>query len=170
MRPLALVALSDELRPEAGAVLEALAAQGIRFKILSGDNPETVRATVGHLAIAAGPRAGRDRRPTRSCPGPDALPASTASSAAWRRGKSCEIVAALQAAGHHVAMIGDGINDVLPIKQADLGIAMGEGSGAAQTVAGLVLENNNFGLLPATLDEGRHHPRTTCAERRSCSC
>src|SRR5262249_16698828 len=52
-------------------------------------------------------------------------------------------------------MIGDGVNDVLPIKRADLGIAMGEGSAASKTVAGLVLENNNFELLPATLDEGR---------------
>src|SRR5947208_9452640 len=49
--PLALVALSDELRPEAGAVLEALAAQGIAFKVISGDNPETVRATISHLAL-----------------------------------------------------------------------------------------------------------------------
>jgi cation-transporting ATPase E len=52
-------------------------------------------------------------------------------------------------------MIGDGVNDVLPIKRADLGIAMGEGSSASRTVAGLVLENNSFELLPATLDEGR---------------
>src|SRR5262249_38647862 len=51
LRPLALVALSDELRPEAGAVLEALAAQGIAFKVISGDNPETVRATVGNLKL-----------------------------------------------------------------------------------------------------------------------
>src|SRR5207302_8173750 len=51
LRPLALVALSDALRPEAGAVLEALAAQGIAFKILSGDNPETVRATVAGLRL-----------------------------------------------------------------------------------------------------------------------
>jgi cation-transporting ATPase E len=52
-------------------------------------------------------------------------------------------------------MIGDGVNDVLPIKRADLGIALGEGSAAARTVAGLVLENNSFELLPAALDEGR---------------
>src|SRR5262249_37560043 len=51
LQPLALVALSDELRPEAGAVLEALAAQGIAFKVISGDNPETVRATVAHLKL-----------------------------------------------------------------------------------------------------------------------
>jgi cation-transporting ATPase E len=65
------------------------------------------------------------------------------------------IVETLQKQGGHVAMIGDGVNDVLPIKKADLGIAMGEGSAAAKTVSGLVLENNNFELLPATLEEGR---------------
>src|SRR5262249_351127 len=51
LRPLGLVALSDELRSEAGQVLEALAAQGIAFKVLSGDNPDTVHATVGHLRL-----------------------------------------------------------------------------------------------------------------------
>src|SRR5581483_8040078 len=66
-----------------------------------------------------------------------------------------EIVEALQKMGHHVAMIGDGVNDVLPIKKADLGIAMGAGSSAARTVAGLVLQTNDFGLLPETLEEGR---------------
>src|SRR5262249_1721589 len=65
------------------------------------------------------------------------------------------IVTMLQQQGRKVAMIGDGVNDVLPIKRADLGIAMGEGSQAARTVAGLVLETNNFELLPQTLDEGR---------------
>ena len=51
LEALALVCLSDELRPEAGTVLEALAAQGIAFKVISGDNPETVRATVSHLKL-----------------------------------------------------------------------------------------------------------------------
>jgi cation-transporting P-type ATPase E len=155
LRPLALVALSDALRPEAGGVLEALAAQGIAFKILSGDNPETVRATVANLALplAHEPVASGDEL------------ASAADPAAFLRAHSVfgrvapqqklDIIRALQAEGHHVAMIGDGVNDVLSIKRADLGIAMGEGSAAARTVAGMVLENNNFELLPATLDEGR---------------
>jgi cation-transporting ATPase E len=66
-----------------------------------------------------------------------------------------DIVEALKAEGRYVAMIGDGVNDVLPIKRAHLGIAMGEGSQASKTVSGLVLENNNFALLPETLEEGR---------------
>ena len=155
LTPLALVALSDELRREAGAVLEALAAQGLRFKILSGDNPETVRATVGHLRLPLA------REPVVSGDELD----KAADRAGVIRDRSVfgrvapqqklEIVNTLQAQGSRVAMTGDGINDILPIKRANLGIAMGEGSAATKTVAGLVLENNNFELLPATLDEGR---------------
>jgi cation-transporting ATPase E len=153
--PVALVALSDELRAEAPAVLEALATQGIRFKILSGDNPETVRATIAHLRLPLA------HEPVVS--GAQLADATDAAALIRERGvfgrvapgQKLDVVAALRADGHHVAMIGDGVNDVLPIKRADLGIAMGEGSSAARTVAGLVLENNSFNLLPATLDEGR---------------
>jgi cation-transporting P-type ATPase E len=155
LKPLALVALSDELRPEAGAVLEALAAQGIAFKVISGDNPETVRATVAHLKLPLA----RDPVVTGDmlASAPDATELIT------RRGvfgrvnpqQKVEIVKTLEAEGRFVAMIGDGVNDVLPIKTAQLGIAMGEGSQATKTVAGLVLENNNFALLPETLEEGR---------------
>jgi cation-transporting ATPase E len=156
LRPLGLLALSDELRAEAGAVLEDLAGQGIAFKIISGDNPETVRATVGHLELPLA------REPVVS--GDELAKADDAANLIRARGvfgrvaprQKLQIVATLQAQGCHVAMIGDGVNDVLPIKKADLGIAMGEGSAASKTVSGLVLENNNFELLPATLDEGRN--------------
>jgi cation-transporting ATPase E len=155
LQPLALVSLSDELRPEAGRVLEALAVQGIAFKVLSGDNPDTVRATVGrlrlplaHEAVVAGDELAR-----------------AADRAAFAAGhgvfgrvsprQKVEIVQALKERGHHVAMIGDGVNDVLVLKQAHLGIAMGEGSAASKRVSGLVLETNDFALLPETLEEGR---------------
>jgi cation-transporting ATPase E len=155
LRPLALVALCDELRPEAGAVLEALAAQGIDFKVISGDHPETVRATVGHLNLPLA----RDPVVT----GDELKAAANAEELIGRRSvfgrvtpaQKVAIVDTLQREGRRVAMIGDGVNDVLPIKRSDLGIAMGEGSQAARTVAGLVLETNNFGLLPETLEEGR---------------
>jgi cation-transporting ATPase E len=155
LRPVALVALSDELRPEAGAVLEALAAQGIRFKILSGDNPETVRATVGHLnlPLAREPVVSGDQLAAAADPAAVIREHGVFGRVAPRQ--KLDVVSTLQAQGHHVGMIGDGVNDVLPIKRADLGIAMGEGSSAARTVAGLVLENNSFDLLPAALDEGR---------------
>jgi cation-transporting ATPase E len=154
LRPLALVALTDELRPSAGGVLLALAAQGIGFKIISGDNPETVRATVSHLDLPLA------REPVVSG---DQLPANDATELICNRSvfgrvaprQKVQIVSTLKEQGYFVAMIGDGVNDVLPIKRAHLGIAMGEGSPASKTVAGLVLENNNFELLPETLEEGR---------------
>jgi cation-transporting ATPase E len=155
LRPLALVALRDELWPEAGAVLEALAEQGIGFKILSGDNPETVRATVAglHLPLAREPVVSGDE--LASCPDPSELVATRSVFGRVLPQQKVAIVAALRARGRHVAMLGDGVNDILPIKRADLGIAMGAGSAATRTVAGLVLENNDFGLLPQTLNEGR---------------
>src|SRR5439155_23675429 len=133
----------------------ALAAQGIAFKIISGDNPETVRATVGglKLPLAREPVVSGDELAAAKD-----LAAVVAGHAVFGRvapRQKLDIVAALQARGCHVGMTGDGINDILPIKRADLGIAMGEGSSATKTVAGLVLENNNFELLPATLEEGR---------------
>jgi cation-transporting ATPase E len=155
LRTLALVALSDELRPEAGAVLEALAAQGIDFKVISGDHPETVRATVGHLnlPLARDPVVSGDE--LQAATNPDELIARRSVFGRVTPAQKVSIVEALQRQGRHVAMIGDGVNDVLPIKRSDLGIAMGEGSQAAKTVAGLVLETNNFALLPETLEEGR---------------
>jgi cation-transporting ATPase E len=155
LRPLAVVALSDELRPDAGAVLEALSGQGMHFKILSGDNPETVRATVAHLnlPLAREPVVSGDQLGSAADPATMIREHGVFGRVAPRQ--KFDIVCALQEQGHHVGMIGDGVNDVLPIKRADLGIAMGEGSSATRTVAGMVLENNSFDLLPATLDEGR---------------
>jgi cation-transporting ATPase E len=155
VRPLALVALCDELRPEATSVLAALSAQGIAFKIISGDNAETVRATVGglDLPLAREPVVTGNELATAS--NPAELIASRSVFGRVAPEQKVIIVKTLQEQGHHVAMIGDGVNDVLPIKAADLGIAMGDGSQASKTVAGLVLERNDFGLLPETLEEGR---------------
>jgi cation-transporting ATPase E len=155
LQALALVALTDELRPDAGRVLEALAAQGIAFKIISGDNPETVRATVGHLnlPLAHAPVVSGDQLATS--PNRAELIRTCSVFGRVAPQQKVEIVQTLKDQGRQVAMIGDGVNDVLPIKRADLGIAMGEGSQASKTVAGLVLENNDFALLPETLEEGR---------------
>ena len=153
--PLALVALRDELRPEAAAVLAALTRRGIDFKVLSGDNPETVRATVAQLNLALAHAAVISGDQLASAADPAALIRGHAVFGRVTPRQKLDIVRTLQEQGHDVAMLGDGINDILPIKRADLGIAMGEGSPATRTVAGLVLENNSFSLLPATLDEGQ---------------
>jgi len=163
LRPLALVALGDELRPEARRVLEDLASQGICFKILSGDNADTVRATVAPLiagtnapavkALAETPVVSGDELQTASDPAELILTHCVFGRVS--PAQKVQVVAALKNQGRHVAMIGDGVNDVLPIKNAHLGIAMGDGAAASKTVAGIVLETNNFDLLPETLDEGR---------------
>jgi cation-transporting ATPase E len=155
VRPLALVALSDELRPEAAAVLTTLAAQGIAFKVVSGDNPETVRATVGSLNLPMSREAVVSGDELAASNDPAELIANRSVFGRVAPAQKVAIVKTLQAQGRHVAMIGDGVNDVLPIKAADLGIAMGEGSPATKTVAALVLERSDFGLLPETLEEGR---------------
>ncbi len=155
LRVVALIALADDLRPDAASVLQALSAQGIAFKVISGDNPETVRGTVAHLDLPM------SREPVVT--GQELEKAENRTEFAESHSvfgrveplQKVEIVEALQNGGHHVAMIGDGVNDVLPIKRADLGIAMGEGSQAAKTVSSLVLENNDFAMLPETIEEGR---------------
>src|SRR5207253_10090428 len=99
LRPLALVALSDQLRPEAGAVLDGLAAQGIRFKVLSGDNPETVRATIAHLRLPLG------HEPVVTGEQLEADPKLVREAGVFGRvapKQKLEIVTALQAAGFHV--------------------------------------------------------------------
>ncbi len=155
LRPLCLACLGDELRPEAGEVLEKLSAQGIGFKVISGDNPETVQGTVRHLKLpwAQDPVVAGDE--LRQADNRERLILERSVFGRVAPEQKVEIVETLQRHGKHVAMIGDGVNDVLPIKRADLGIAMGEGSQASKTVAGLVLENNQFALLPEILEEGR---------------
>lgn len=155
LQALAFIALSDELRPQAAGTLVELARQGIAFKIISGDNPETVRATVGGLDLPLAREEVATGAELATAADPAALIATRSVFGRVAPEQKALIVRTLQEQERHVAMIGDGVNDVLPIKQADLGIAMGEGSQAAKTVASLVLENNDFSLLPETLEEGR---------------
>jgi cation-transporting ATPase E len=166
LTPLALVALRDELRPEAGEVLRNLAGQGVAFKIISGDNPETVRATVAPLnlpGLSNQPVTTGAELETAPVPGELILRGTVFGRVSPRQ--KLQIVRYLQGLGYRVGMVGDGVNDVLPIKNATLGIAMGEGSPATKTVSGLVLETNDFQLLPATLEEGRTILRNL---RRAC--
>ncbi len=152
LRPLAIVALRDELRPAASESLRALAAAGIHLKVLSGDNPATVHAAVSHLPLRQTLVRGDELEPaadrTRMILDNDIFARVTPR-------QKLDIMNALRQQGRRVGMIGDGINDLLTIKRADLGIAMGAGAGATKSVAGLVLVDNDFGLLPSVLQEGR---------------
>jgi len=155
LRPLALIALRDELRPGVEGVLESLAGQSVRIKLLSGDHPDTVRATLSRLGLPLAHESVRTGTDFDAAPDRDAFIAGNSVFGRMSPKQKLDVITTLQAGGRRVAMVGDGVNDVLSIKTADLGVAMGAGSSAAKTVAGLVLETNDFGLLPQALTEGR---------------
>jgi cation-transporting ATPase E len=146
--------LSDELRPDATEVLAAFRRDGVAVKVISGDNPRTV----GAIARLAGMD---DVRVVDARMLPDAGPELTAAVEAGtvfgrvRPQQKEAMIAALQSAGHVVATTGDGVNDVLALKRADIGIAMGSGSPATCAVAQLVLLDDQFAALPPALGEGR---------------
>jgi cation-transporting ATPase E len=154
LRPRALVVLSDELRPDAVEVLRNFRRDGVAIKVISGDDPRAV----GAIARRAG-LAGVRLVDARALPdaGPQ-LRAAVEDGTVFGRVRPQQkeaMVAALQSAGHVVAMTGDGVNDVLALKRADLGVAMGSGSPATCAVAQLVLLDDRFAALPRALGEGR---------------
>ncbi len=153
--PIALILLEDQLRPDAPEILAFFRDQGVDLKVISGDHPETV-AAVARKAGLSGAEKGVDARtlPEER----EALGEVMATNAVFGRvtpHQKREMVGALQDRGHVVAMTGDGVNDVLALKDADMGIAMGAGSSATRAVAQLVLLDNAFSTLPRVLAEGR---------------
>ncbi len=156
-----IVVLAEELRPDAKDTLDYFAQQKVRVRVISGDNP----ATVGAIATRAG--LGRpDREPLVIADARD-LPDDLLSDEFQKAVITTDVfgrvtpeqkramVQALQADGHCVAMTGDGVNDALALKDADLGIAMGNGAQATKAVAQLVLVDSKFSVLPGVVAEGR---------------
>jgi cation-transporting ATPase E len=156
MEPMGLVALEDELRPEAREALKSFAHAGVQPKIISGDHPETVAA----LALQAMPWAS-----VRAVSGAELERMSetefdTTAESATVFGRITpqqkeRLIHSLRQQGHYVAMIGDGVNDVLSLKRADLGIAMRSGSQAARGVADVVLMQDSFAVLVPAVAEGQ---------------
>jgi cation-transporting ATPase E len=155
VRPVALVALQERLRPDAQATLEYFASQQVQVRIISGDHPQTVGAIGRSLGL---PDADRpvDARDLPEDPEQltEAIRAPTVIGRVAPRQKQA-IVAALQRLGHVVAMTGDGVNDVLALKDCDVGIAMGSGTPASRGAARLVLLDDKFATLPDVVAEGR---------------
>jgi cation-transporting P-type ATPase E len=155
LRAAALVLLSERLRPDTAEAIRFFAAQGISLKVISGDSPRTVAA----VAARAGLTETGDAVDARELPDdPDALAAVLEQRSVFGRvapHQKQAMVRALQARGHTVAMTGDGVNDVLALKLADIGIAMGSGAAATRAVAELVLLDGQFTTLPAIVAEGR---------------
>ena len=153
--PMCLVLLEDTVKPDAPEILSWFVDQGVTLKVVSGDHPETA-AAVARRAGVPNAQTGVDARtlPADS----EALADAMADSAVFGRvtpHQKRAMVDALQARGHTVAMTGDGVNDVLALKDADMGIAMGSGSSATRAVAQLVLLDDRFATLPRVMAEGR---------------
>ena len=150
----ALLTLRERVRPDAAKTLSYFHAQGVAVRIISGDNPDTVAAIAREVGLDA-PQ-GYD---ARQLPEDDAALAEVLEAhAVFGRvtpDQKKRLVIALQAKGHTVAMTGDGVNDALAIKQADIGIAMESGSPATKAVARLVLLDGKFSHLPGVVTEGR---------------
>ena len=169
--PVCLVHLGDTIRSDAAEIFAYFRDQGVDLKVISGDHPATV-AAVAHRAGITGDEESDD---SGQAPGPEPthVPAFDARELPVEPGELADtlestrvfgrvdphqkraMVHALQSRGRTVAMTGDGVNDVLALKDADMGIAMGTGSSAARAVAQLVLLDNRFATLPRVLAEGR---------------
>ncbi|MFF5333690.1 HAD-IC family P-type ATPase [Streptomyces sp. NPDC013181] len=153
--PAALVVLEQRLRPDAGQTLAYFADQRVATKVISGDNAVSVGAVAGKLGM---PGAEHPVDARRLPADQDEMATVMEENAVFGRvtpQQKREMVAALQSRGHTVAMTGDGVNDVLALKDADIGVSMGSGSEATRAVAQIVLLNNSFATLPSVVAEGR---------------
>ncbi len=153
LQPVALVRLGDRIRSDAADTLRYFAGQGVVVKVISGDDPRTVGAIAQRLGLP-GAELAVDARELSDEALPDALEAGSVFGRVTPQQKRA-MVQALKAAGHVVAMTGDGVNDALALKDADIGIAMGSGSDATRAVAQIVLLDSTFDSLPQVVAEGR---------------
>ncbi len=152
--PVALVLFEEQVRPDAAETLDYFREQGVALKVISGDNPRTVGAVARRVGLDAG-----DPVDARELPEDvDELGAVLDEHSVFGRvtpHQKRSMVAALQHQGHVVAMTGDGVNDALALKDADIGVAMGSGAAATRSVAQLVLLDGKFATLPGVVAEGR---------------
>ncbi|MFD9881801.1 HAD-IC family P-type ATPase [Streptomyces alboflavus] len=151
----ALVVLEQRLRPDAADTLRYFEEQNVQAKVISGDNAVSVSAVAGKLGLPGAENTVDARQlPTDQDQMAEALDANSVFGRVTPQQKR-DMVGALQSKGHTVAMTGDGVNDVLALKDADIGVSMGSGSEATRAVAQIVLLNNSFATLPSVVAEGR---------------
>lgn len=150
---LALILLSDPIRKEAPKTLDYFLSQGVDVKIISGDDPRTVHE-IAHKANLKNYERYVDASTLQDEDIPEAVKAYTVFGRVSPMQKKL-MIRALKEQGHITAMIGDGVNDVMALKEADCSISVAEGSEAAKNIANLVLLDNNFANMPHIVDEGR---------------
>lgn len=154
LTPVALVTFRERVRPDAAQTMGYFAEQGVGIRIISGDDPRTVAAVAREVGIAC--NGGFDARqlPTDEAELGEVVEREHVFGRVTPEQK-VSLVRALQAKGHVVAMTGDGVNDALAIKEADLGIAVDSAAQATKAVARLVLLDGRFERLPGVVAEGR---------------
>jgi cation-transporting ATPase E len=151
----ALITFEEQIRPDAAEALGYFAEQGVRCVVISGDNPRTVGAIATRVGLEGGDRP----YDARDLPDdPESLAAVLEDASVFGRVSPQQkraIVGAMQQRGHVVAMTGDGVNDALALKDADIGVAMGSGAPATRAVAQVVLLDGRFAHMPRVVAEGR---------------
>ena len=155
LEPAALVVFEEDIRADAADALAFFARQGVRCMVISGDNPRTVGAVAERVGLPGADRA----IDARDLPeDPEALAPVLEDATVFGRvtpQQKRAIVTTMQGRGHVVAMTGDGVNDALALKDADIGVAMGNGAPATRAVAQVVLLDNKFAHMPGVVGEGR---------------
>ena len=153
IRPMAFAVITDKIRSDAKDTFEFLEREGVSVKVISGDAP----VTVSKVAVQAGIRGAESYIDMSLVNSRDIKKAAENCTVFGRVSpyQKCDIVKALKEAGHTVAMIGDGANDVLALKESDCSIAMQSGADAARNVSDIVLLTSDFSVLPLIMAEGR---------------
>jgi cation-transporting ATPase E len=153
--PAMLLVFSEDVRSDAASTVAYFSDQSVEVKVISGDAAATVAAVAADVGVRVEHVVDATDLPEFSDPSFDTIAEGTAVFGRVKPDQKRNLVTALQENGHVIAMTGDGVNDVLALKQADLGIAMGAGTGATRAVAQIVLMDNRFASLPYVVAEGR---------------
>lgn len=154
LQPLAVILIKDKLRDNVNETIDYFKKQGVTLKVISGDSVKTVQNIAQEVGITGAENAVDMTTVTTD----EQLKEAAEKCNVFGRvtpAQKKSLVLALQEKGHSVAMTGDGVNDVLALKEADCSIAMASGSDAARNVSQLVLVNNDFAAMPSVVAEGR---------------